>query len=80
MEDVHGTRDICEANGWYDDGVCVDLLGYCEMEDPDCIIPEPEDEKKGGCQSVSYEIQKEPFDSLGLLSILLLLVHIRRKN
>ena len=80
VEDVHGTRDICEANGWYDDGVCVDLLGYCEMEDPDCIIPEPEDEKKGGCQSVSYEIQKEPFDSLGLLSILLLLVHIRRKN
>jgi len=33
VEDVHGTRDVCEANGWYGDGAC-DLM--CDLEDPDC--------------------------------------------
>ncbi len=33
VEAVHGTRDLCEANGWYGDGECDD---YCEAVDPDC--------------------------------------------
>lgn len=33
VEAVHGTRDVCEANGWYGDGACDDV---CEARDPDC--------------------------------------------
>ncbi len=33
IEDVHGTDDVCEINGWYDDGICDD---YCDEPDPDC--------------------------------------------
>ena len=72
VEEVHGTRDICEANGWYDDGVCVDLTGYCELEDQDCIVAEELDEKRGGCQSI-------PTTSYLLLLIGYLLAVIRRQ-
>ncbi len=33
IEDVHGTRDVCEINGWYDNGVCDP---FCDEPDPDC--------------------------------------------
>lgn len=36
LEAVHGERDICQINGWYDDGVCDDS---CELSDPDCDLP-----------------------------------------
>ena len=39
VEDVHGTRDICEINGLYSDGVCT-LLPDCLQEDPQCIVEE----------------------------------------
>jgi secreted trypsin-like serine protease len=42
IEEVHGTRDICEANGWYGDGECT-TYDACLEEDPDCIVPEPEE-------------------------------------
>ena len=42
IEEVHGTRDICEANGWYGDGECT-TYDVCLQEDPDCIEPEPEE-------------------------------------
>jgi len=35
IEEVHGTRDVCEASGWYDDGVCDEV---CDEEDPDCFV------------------------------------------
>ncbi len=31
----HGTDDMCEINGWYDDGVCHEL---CDQEDGDCFV------------------------------------------
>ena len=55
VEAEHGTRDICAANEWYDDGVCDDL---CDEVDPDCLFAEgdtgsEEDEAQpkgsGGC-------------------------------
>ena len=33
VENVHGTRDVCEINGWYDNGVCDP---FCDEPDPDC--------------------------------------------
>jgi len=33
IENVHGTRDVCEINGWYGNGIC-DL--FCDEPDPDC--------------------------------------------
>jgi hypothetical protein len=32
IEAEYGTRDVCEVNGWYDDGVC----DACDQPDPDC--------------------------------------------
>lgn len=48
VEDVHGTRDLCEANGWYSNDRCDT---FCEEPDPDCSISEdnPEEESKSGC-------------------------------
>ena len=34
---THGTRDLCEANGWYGDGMCD---GDCDDVDPDCVPEE----------------------------------------
>lgn len=41
VEAVHGSRDVCEINGFYDDGICdVD----CPEEDVDCLPPEEQDD------------------------------------
>jgi kallikrein len=34
IEAVHGTRDVCEINGWYGDGLC---HWFCDLKDPDCV-------------------------------------------
>jgi secreted trypsin-like serine protease len=52
VEEVHGTRDLCDINGWYDDGVCDEDI--CIEVDPDCVEPvdsgDPTEEPKGrGC-------------------------------
>lgn len=39
IEEVHGTRDLCEAHGLYDNGSC-DAAPWCEAVDPECLIPE----------------------------------------
>ena len=41
IEEVHGSRDICEINGLYSDGLCT-LLPDCLQEDPECIVEEEE--------------------------------------
>jgi hypothetical protein len=35
IEDVHGSRDVCEINGWYDNGICDP---FCDELDPDCVV------------------------------------------
>ncbi|MFH1468870.1 MAG: trypsin-like serine protease [Pseudomonadota bacterium] len=35
VEAIHGTRDLCAANGWYGDTVCDPL---CDEPDPDCFV------------------------------------------
>lgn len=35
VEAYHGSADLCEINGWYDNDVC-ELL--CEQPDPDCFV------------------------------------------
>ena len=54
VEDVHGTRDMCEANGWYNDDICMQLESFCGQVDPDCIEETTEEEKKRifGCQNM----------------------------
>ncbi len=47
VEAVHGSRDRCEVNGHYDDGVCD---RFCDEFDPDCTIdPFPELEASASC-------------------------------
>jgi len=41
IEDVHGSRDVCEINGWYEDGICDD---FCDEEDPDCVEDPTDDD------------------------------------
>jgi uncharacterized protein (TIGR03382 family) len=46
IEAVHGTRDQCEASGWYGDGACDP---WCPAEDVDCLPPEdPEEDAVDG--------------------------------
>lgn len=45
VEEVHGTRDVCEINGWYDNGVCEP---YCAELDPDCVEDTDEDTDADG--------------------------------
>ncbi len=45
VEEVHGSRDVCEINGWYDDGICDD---YCDEEDPDCVEEADDDDSAAG--------------------------------
>ena len=73
IEEVHGTRDQCEASGWYGDGACD--LG-CPAVDPDCLEPEPEeavdgeeDDAKGGCAAVDRRAPWAALLSLGLLAL-----------
>ncbi len=75
VEEIHGTRDICEANGWYSDDVCEQLESLCGQVDPDCIEEEPNEEesKKASCSSV--ESQSSLF-----LALFPLLVMLRRSE
>ncbi len=78
VEDVHGTRDVCEINGFYDDGYCDT---ECLDEDPDCVeeepTPEPEDDDDddggSGCSDCS-----SGSGSMALLPLLLLPLLRRR--
>ena len=45
IETVHGTDDICEANGYYDDDLCT-TYSVCKAIDPACNQDEPEAERK----------------------------------
>ena len=72
IEDVHGSRDPCEFNGWYDDGECDE---FCEVEDPDCEADPPpgdDDDPKadGGCRCA----QAEPRPGIAALPAAALLI------
>ena len=45
VEEVHGTRDLCEAGGWHEDGVCDEA--FCP-DDPDCLVAEDTGGAGGG--------------------------------
>ncbi|MBN93579.1 MAG: 2-succinyl-6-hydroxy-2,4-cyclohexadiene-1-carboxylate synthase [Deltaproteobacteria bacterium] len=44
IEEVHGTRDVCDINSLYDDGFCDDM---CDELDPDCVEESAEDDDSG---------------------------------
>ena len=48
VEGVHGSRDLCEINGFYDDGWC-DL--DCPEEDVDCLPPEESDDDDSAAEA-----------------------------
>jgi hypothetical protein len=62
VEQVHGTRDLCVANGWAGDGTCDERCETYGAIDPDCVPPQDETgsdgeggntDQKGGCAVVS---------------------------
>lgn len=63
----HGTDDLCEINGNYDDGVCDT---WCQGEDPDCVVVEPAELK--GCAAVPA--------GAGLAGLALALLGLRRRG
>lgn len=79
VEEVHDTRDLCEANGKYGDGTCD---AFCAVEDPDCVEPATGDDDdddggtgcQGGCSTGSTGA------SPGLLALVLLLPFLRRRR
>ena len=44
VEEVHGSRDLCAINDFYDDGYCD---AECLDVDPDCVEDEPSDDDDG---------------------------------
>lgn len=44
IEQVHGSRDLCEVNGFYDDDECTELE-ICGKTDPACVVAEEEAEE-----------------------------------
>ncbi|MCB9797133.1 MAG: trypsin-like serine protease [Alphaproteobacteria bacterium] len=68
VEAVHGSRDLCEINGWYGDDTCDD---FCDTVDPDCV----EDSglaPKGRCSHA-------PAGGAALWGALILLLRRRRR-
>ena len=45
IESVHGTSDLCEINGLYEDGVCQE---DCDAVDPDCVTDTGDGDSGGG--------------------------------
>ena len=69
VEAVHGTRDLCVANGWAGDGTCDPRCERYGDVDPDCEPPEESDgsadanangksgdESKAGCSTVPSDL------------------------
>lgn len=59
IEDIHGSRDVCEINGWYDDGVCDD---YCDEEDPDCVVETDDDDSAAGDDDDDMDSEQDDDD------------------
>lgn len=55
VEDVHGSRDLCEINGFYDDGWCDEdcpaVDGDCVEGDDDDDTADEDDGRSAGCSS-----------------------------
>ena len=71
VEAVHGSTDLCEINGRYEDGTCD---AWCDAVDPDCVTDEaPVEEDAKACSAVA--------GTSGLLVVLPgLLALIRRRR
>jgi hypothetical protein len=72
IEEIHGSRDICEVNGYYSDGVCT-TLPDCLQEDPECIIEE--EEVKGACSHVGIDTY-----GLWFFSAIIFIPCVRKRN
>ncbi|MCB9678733.1 MAG: trypsin-like serine protease [Alphaproteobacteria bacterium] len=75
VEAVHGTRDLCMANGRYDDDVC-DL--YCPLPDPDCLPVVLATGESGGDGPKGCSTLMNRFCAPGIWIALLLLSRRRR--
>jgi hypothetical protein len=82
VEEVHGTRDLCVANGWAGDGSCDEVCEQYGEVDPDCLPPEEEGEDdstdspskaKSGCSAVPVA----PLAAWGWLAVPLAFVRRR---
>ena len=62
IEEVHGTRDVCEVNEWYGDGICDD---YCDEEDPDCVEPGDDDDDTSSGDDDDAESEADDDDDEG---------------
>ena len=74
VEEVHGTRDLCEINGFYDNGTCD---ARCES-DPDCAVDSGDTglavegpDEKGGLGNCAV-VPLGPGAALGLAGLLML--------
>jgi hypothetical protein len=83
VEAVHDSRDLCEINGFYEDGWCD---AECLEIDPDCVEPKPEDDADsagdddddgGGAACSGCE---RGDGSMALLPLLVLPVLLRRRR
>ena len=55
VENVHGTTDLCEINGYYDDSECTEF-SICAGIDPACEVEDEEDEEKSACQTSDVSV------------------------
>jgi len=77
VEAVHGTRDMCEINGKYDDGVCD---AFCDLEDPDCVVEEGDDDDSAGGGGTGCEGGCSATGSGGASLLALLMIPLLRRR
>jgi secreted trypsin-like serine protease len=79
VEAYHGTSDLCEINGWYDNQVCDTL---CPEPDPDCFVDTGDtggSEVGGGC-ACSSRAARGAAAGWAAISLLLLGTAWRRRR
>ena len=80
IEEIHGSRDPCEYNGWYDDGECDEV---CDEVDPDCVTPDPADDDDDlddddGCRCALADSGPAPSSLAGVTALVWLALRRRR--
>ncbi len=80
VEAVHGTRDLCIANGWANDGTCDEVCETVGAIDPDCVIIPAFADASTAKGTEGCSTQPSPRRAAGWAMLLVFALLIRRRK